>query len=250
MDMTHPDMTNTEGRRIVIIGGTSGIGRALANMYLNENPANIIGITGRRTEALEEMYSQNPNRVAYRTMDVQREDSPQILGDLLSEMGGADIIIYSAGVGTQNIGPEMHAETEMPAVHTNVVGFTRIIMFAFNYFRASGGGQFVTIASMAGLRPLRHSPAYSATKRYEIHYTSCLAQLAHKNGEPIKFTTIMPGFIRTDLLKHKYPIVISLEKGSRLIYKAINKRKRRAIIPGRWRIIAFVWRLIPFWEKF
>ena len=239
-----------KSKKVVIIGATSGIGRALAHIFLNENPDNIIGVTGRRTEALTNLQEQFPGRVFYRTMDVTQEKSVDLMRELTLEMGGADIIIYCAGVGTQNKGPEMHPETEMPAVYTNTVGFSRMIMFAYNYFRTCGGGQFVTIASIAGIRPLRHSPAYSATKRYQIHYTSCLAQLAHKNKEPICFTTIIPGFIQTELLKYKYPLVISLDKGAHLIYKAIKKKKRRAIIPGRWRIIAFIWHLIPFWEKF
>ncbi len=237
--------------RVVVIGATSGIGRALAAAYLDANPANKVGITGRRGEALADMQLQYPDRVFSRTMDVQLEESVGLLHDLISEMGGADIIIYSAGVGRNNTGDhEMHADTEMPTVYTNTVGFTRVGIFAYNYFRNSGGGQFVAIASIAGLRPLRQSPAYSATKRYQIHYMSCLAQLAHKNREHIRFTTIIPGFIQTDLLRHRYPLVVSLEKGAHLIYKAIKKKKRRAIVPGRWRLVAFIWRLIPFWEKF
>lgn len=248
--MARTGNSGRKAKKVVIIGATSGIGRALAYLFLNENPDNVVGVTGRRTEELADLQGQFPGRVFYRTMDVTREDSVEQTRELISEMGGADIIIYSAGVGSQNSGPEMRPETEMPAVFTNTVGFSRIIMFAYNYFRTVGGGQFVTIASVAGVRPLRHSPAYSATKRYQIHYTSCLAQLAHKNGEPIRFTTILPGFIQTGLLKHKYPFVISLDKGARLIYKAIKKKKRRAIVPGRWRIIVFLWRLIPLWEKF
>lgn len=237
-------------KRIIIIGATSGIGRALAIKYIEENPDNIIGIAGRRSEALEEMVRQYPGRVFAKTLDVQTEESIGIMQELLSQMGGADIIIYSAGVGTQSKGPEIDHDAEMSTIYTNVEGFMRIIMFSYNYFRSSGGGQFVTIGSVAGIRPLRHSPAYSASKRYEMHYTSCLAQLAHKYRESITFTTIIPGFIQTELLKNKYPMVVSLEKGTRLIYKAISKQKRRAIVPGRWRLIVFVWKLIPFWEKF
>ena len=170
--------------------------------------------------------------------------------ELLDEMGGADLIIYCSGTGSHNEGPALHPETEMPAVHTNVVGFTRIIIYAYNYFRKTGGGHFVTIASVAGIRPLRQAPAYSATKRYKIHYTSALAAMAHRNKENIRFTTIKPGFIDTELLHRKYPFMVSLEKGSRLIYNAIEKKKRSVILPGRWRWIALLWKLIPFWEKF
>ncbi len=240
----------TPSKKILIIGATSGIGRALAIMYLEKNPSNLVGITGRRTERLQEIYASHPDQIVFRTMDVCAKECTQIMDDLLNEMGGADLIIYCAGTGRHNEGPELHPETEMPAVYTNVIGFTQIIIHAYNYFRQQGGGHFVTIASVAGVRPLRHSPAYSASKRYKIHYTSALAAMAHKNKENIHFTTIKPGFIDTDLLHQKYPLTISLEKGSRLIYNAIEKKKRCAILPGRWRWIVGLWKLIPFWEKF
>lgn len=242
--------SNTSQRRILIIGATSGIGRALAMMYLKNNSNNIVGIAGRRIERLEEIHASYPDRVVFRSMDVCTKECTQIMDDLLNEMGGADLIIYCAGTGRRNEGPELHPETEMPTVYTNVVGFTQIIIRAYNYFRKQGGGHFVTIASVAGIRPLRFAPAYSATKRYKIHYTSTLAAMAHKNKENIHFTTIKPGFIKTELLHHKYPLTISLEKGSRLIYKAIEKKKRNVILPGRWRWIVGLWRLMPFWEKF
>ena len=237
-------------KKILIIGATSGIGRALAMMYLKNNTTNIVGIAGRRTEKLKEIYDLHPTRVRYRHMDVCTEECTTIMQELLDEMGGADLIIYCSGTGSHNEGPALHPETEMPAVHTNVVGFTRIIIYAYNYFRKTGGGHFVTIASVAGIRPLRQAPAYSATKRYKIHYTSALAAMAHRNKENIRFTTIKPGFIDTELLHRKYPFMVSLEKGSRLIYNAIEKKKRSVILPGRWRWIALLWKLIPFWEKF
>lgn len=236
-------------KRILIIGATSGIGRALAIMYLENNPTNLVGIAGRRTERLKEIYDSYPSRVVYRNMDVCTEGCTKAMEELLNEMGGANLIIYCAGTGSHNEGPNLHPETEMPAVHTNVVGFTRIIIYAYNYFRQTGGGHFVTVASVAGIRPLRQAPAYSATKRYKIHYTSALAAMAHRNKENIHFTTIKPGFIDTDLLHRKYPFTISLEKGSRLIFNAIENKKRSVILPGRWRWIAFLWKLIPFWEK-
>ena len=112
-------------------------------------------------------------------------------------------------------------------------------------------GHIVTISSLAGIRPLRQSPAYSATKRYQIHYTSCLAQKANNEKLPLKFTTIVPGFIRTDMLKHKYPFTTSMEKGTRLIYNAIELKRRYTTIPGKWRWVEIIWRAIPnsIWEK-
>ncbi|MDR0544235.1 MAG: oxidoreductase, partial [Odoribacteraceae bacterium] len=67
----------------------------------------------------------------------------------------------------------------------------------------------------------------------------------------VTFTTILPGYIRTELLRRDYPLSISLSKGARLIFRAIERGKRSAILPGRWRPIMFLSHLIPrfLWER-
>lgn len=235
-------------KKIVVIGATSGIGKELALRYLAEG--NIVGITGRREEALSTIKKQYPDRASSRVMDVRSDECMLVLSELIAEMGGMDRIIYCAGIGQQN--HNLDISTELDIVSTNVNGFTRIVDYAFNYFKGgTSRGHIVDIASVAGIKALRQSTAYSATKRYQIHYINCLAQKANKEKLPISFTTILPGFIKTDMLKHKYPFVISLDKGARLIYKAIERNMRRTIVPGRWRVVVFVWRLIPnrLWEK-
>ncbi len=240
-------MEHPQNKKIVIVGATSGIGRELALLYLAHG--NTVGVTGRRAAELQTIKERYPEQACCKTMDVQTEQCVGELEELLSEMGGMDIMVYCAGVGTQN--PALDPAVEMNAVHTNVVGFSRIVIYSYNYFKEKGAGQIVDISSLAGIRSLRQSPAYSATKRYQIHYMSCLAQKAHKEKVRIHFTTIIPGFIRTGMLRYKYPLTISLERGAKLIFQAINLRLRYTTVPGRWRWIEMIWRLIPnaIWER-
>lgn len=231
-------------KKVIIIGATSGIGEALALRYIQNNC--LVGVTGRREERLMAFKKQFPDNVHTQTMDVCREDAPGLLEELVNEMGGMDLLIYCAGIGQQN--SELLPELELRTVYTNVVGFTAIANYVYNYFkREQREGQFAAISSVAGIRSLRHAPSYSATKRYITHYMACLAQKGHKDKLPVKFTTILPGFIRTELLRHDYPFIISLEKGADLIFEAIEKRKRKSTLPGRWRVIAVIWQLIPQW---
>ncbi|MCD8186647.1 MAG: SDR family NAD(P)-dependent oxidoreductase [Rikenellaceae bacterium] len=238
---------NPPGKRVMIVGATSGIGRELARYYLRQGC--IVGITGRREENLAQLQAQFPECCHYRAMDVRQPDCVEIFLQLLARMGGMDLFIYSAGIGTQN--PELDLDLELCTVKTNADGYVSLSTQAFNYFKKQRSGHLVVISSLAGLRALRQSPAYSATKRFQIHYTSCLAQKANHERLPILFTTIVPGFIRTEMLKFRYPFTISLEKGSRLIYNKIEKRRRYSTVPGRWRWIEPLWRMIPnmLWEK-
>ena len=226
----------------MIVGATSGIGRSLALGYLSRGE--IVGVTGRRTEALEEIKAQYPDTAFCRTMDVQDEKNcTAALGELISAMGGMDVMVYCAGAGTQN--PALDEEVEMNSVRTNVDGFMRAVIYSFNYFKGKGSGHIVDISSLSALRPLRHSPAYSSTKRYQAHYISCLAWKSNHDRLGIKMTTLYPSWIKTDMLKYDYPMVTSLERGTRIIMRAIDRKKRRAIVPWWWSVVAVLWKLIP-----
>ena len=228
-------------RKIVIVGATSGIGRSLALGYLSRGE--IVGVTGRRTESLEEIKALYPGSAFYRTMDVQDDGCLDAMGELIGEMGGMDVMVYCAGAGTQN--PALDMEVEMNAVRTNVDGFMRAVIYSFNYFKERRSGQIVDISSLSAVRPVRHSPAYGSTKRYQAHYMSCLAWKSNHDRLGIKMTTIFPGWIKTDMLKYDYPIVISLEKGTRIIMRAIDRKRRKAMVPWWWSIAAGAWKLIP-----
>lgn len=246
-DGRHYVKVHPADKRVIIIGATSGLGLELAKMYLAQNCR--VGVTGRREEEMRKLAAGYPGLVFWRKMDVREEGCVEIFQSLIDEMGGLDLVIYSAGVGNQN--PYLVPEIEMEGVYTNVVGFVRIVVHAYNYFKEQNSGHIVDISSLAGIRPLRQSPAYSATKRCQMHYMSCLAQKANSDGLFLVFTTIVPGFIRTRMLNYKYPFTISLEKGSRLIFNKIEKNRRYSTVPGRWRWIEVIWRLIPgrVWEK-
>jgi short-subunit dehydrogenase len=241
-------MAIKSSKKVIIIGATSGIGRELALLYLERGHA--VGVTGRRAGRLEEIAGRYPGQVYCKEMDVRSEECVARLDELTGEMGGVDLIIHNAGTGEQT--RELIPDVEMETVFTNVAGFTRVVVHAYNYFKERGTpGHVAVISSIAGEMALDQAPAYSATKRYVTHYVSCLARKARRERVPVTFTTILPGFIRTELLRRDYPLSIPVERGARLIFKAIERRARASILPGRWRPLVFIARLLPrcLWER-
>jgi short-subunit dehydrogenase len=69
---------------------------------------------------------------------------------------------------------------EKRTIDTNVIGFTIIADWTFNYFQKQKYGHLVAISSIAGLRGSRQAPAYNATKAYQINYLEGLRQRANK----------------------------------------------------------------------
>ncbi len=237
-------------KKIIIIGASSGIGKEIAERYASKNC--LVGITGRRTALLEGIKKTHPNNIILKTMDICENSATEKLQELVAEMDGIDTLFINSGYG--KFAETLDPAIELQTVETNVKGFTNVIVWGYNYFKTQNiAGHIVVTSSVASVRSLRQAPAYSATKRYMRHYVDCLAQRAHHEKLKIKFTTLMPGFIDTDFLKGApYPLTISLSKASKLIFKAIEHKKRAVYLPCRWNFVVFFWQLIPkwIWERY
>jgi len=229
--------------KIIIIGATSGLGRGTAEILASKG--HQVGITGRRSELLEEIASLS-SHIKIAKMDVNQEDSIIILEHLIQELGGMDMLLYSSGIGKAIL--DIDYENENRTNKTNIDGFTKIACFVYHYFKNQGNGHFAVISSVAGFRGLRGAPSYSASKGYQRIFTESLAQTAHHEKIKIKFTTIIPGFVDTDLIKdNKYPLTLPLKKATRIIAKGLLKQKRYIFVDGKWRFIVFAMRIVPNW---
>jgi short-subunit dehydrogenase len=232
-------------KHAIIIGATSGLGLETAKRLLDEGW--IIGAAGRREKALKDLQSLAPERISVETLDVTCEDAPERLLRLIHRTGGMDLFFLSSGIGSHNA--ELKAEIELRTVETNAMGFTRMVTAAFHYFRQQKRGHLAVISSVAGTKGMGETPAYSATKRFQNTYIDALAQLSRMEKLNIRFTDIRPGFTATNLLKKekKYPLLMTPERVAKHIVRALNHRRRVAIIDRRYALIVFFWRLIPQW---
>ena len=159
-----------------------------------------------------------------------------------------DLYFHSSGIGRQNAALE--PDIELSTARTNVEGFIRMITAAYRYFRTRGAeGHIAAITSVASTRGMGAAAAYSATKRFQRTYLDALAQLAHREGLPLHFTDIRPGFVRTALLNPAvhYPMMMEPAPVARRIVHAVEHRRRVAIIDGRYRLLVMLWRLLPRW---
>lgn len=231
-------------KRAVIIGATSGIGYEVAKGLMLQGWR--VGVAGRRQSALDAFQTIAPDRIEVQVLDVTQPNAAEKLQVLIEKLGGMDLFLLSSGIGHQNM--NLDPEIELNTTLTNVEGFTRMVTAAFGYFKKQGGGHLAVISSIAGTKGLGAAPAYSATKRYQNTYIDALAQLSRMQKLNIRFTDIRPGFVATDLLKDgKYPLLMQAGKVGIRIVRALNRKKRVAIIDERYAILVFFWRLIPRW---
>lgn len=230
-------------KKAIIIGATSGIGKGLAKLLVENGY--LVGITGRRTELLSEIKKENTNSYLIKAFDITEiENIEQSLTDLTTELGGLDLLIISSGIG--DINQNLDFKIEKRTIETNVLGFTCVADWAFNYFEKQKFGHLVAISSIAGIRGNRQTTSYNATKSYQINYLEGLRQKSVNLKTPIFVTDIRPGFVNTKMAKGKGLFwVSSVEKATEQIFSAIIKKRKIVYITKRWRIIALVLKNIP-----
>ena len=232
------------------MGATSGMGQEVARILAGKGWK--IGVAGRREEKLKELQQLFPQNIEYQVIDIEKENAPELLLSLIDKIGGMDLYFHGSGVGWHN--EELDLSTELKTVSTNALGFTRMVDSAWHYFRQKGEGHIAVISSIAGVKGLGPAPSYSATKSFDNTYIQALAQLSRSSGLKIRFTDIRPGFVDTPLLdtsKHHYPMLMDQKKVARKIVRAVERKKRVAVIDWRYSILVFFWRLIPncIWER-
>lgn len=231
---------------VIVIGATSGIGRAVAEIYLKNGDR--VGVTGRRENLLAEISDKAKSedlRVFTKAFDVSSDDAALSLASLVDEMGGVDVCLYSSGYGHTNTALE--PSLELGQVDVNAKGFVRCATWLFNYWADNGlKGHLAVISSVASVLPLGVCPGYSATKKFDAFYAQALRQLAVIRGADIAFTVIKPGFVDTDFIHGRhFPMTIKREKAAAKIVRAIRRRKKTAVIDGRWAILTAAMHLIP-----
>ena len=235
-------------RRVFITGASTGIGAALARHYAGADSA--IGLFARRRDLLEKLAANLPGRTAIYPADVT--DTPAVAAaaqDFLARYGAPDLVIANAGVSVGSHGDELQDVEKLRRVlDVNVAGLAATLAAFAPAMRAAGGGTLCGIASVAGFRGLPGAGAYSTSKAAAINWLEALrTELA---GSGVSVVTICPGYIDTSMTqvnKYRMPFLISADEAARRFARAIEARRRLAVIPWQMAIVSSLLRAMPGW---
>ena len=174
------------GRVALVTGAGSGIGAAVARR-LAEAGGTVVG-GDLRTDAIE------PPVVAIE-LDVRDEAAVVRAVDRTDELGGIDILVNVAGVGSTTNAPETSLEVWDEVMAVNAGGTFLTCKHAIPRMAARGQGAIVNVASVAGLVGLRNRAAYCASKGAVIALTRALA--VDHVGDGIRVNAVCPGTVDT-----------------------------------------------------
>lgn len=186
-------------RVAVVMGGTSGLGRALA-LGLAEHGATVVP-AGRRQDRLGEvcgLIEQRGRPTLCRTADVGRRSEVDGLRDaVLGKFGRVDILVNAAGITGRHATSTL-GEPEWAAIlDTNLGGVLRVCQSFYEPLRASGRGRIVNIASLGSFLAFHEVAAYCASKAAVLALTRNLA--CEWASEGISVNAIVPGVFPTEL---------------------------------------------------
>ncbi len=209
------------GRIAVVIGATSGIGRAIA-LALAEHGADAIP-TGRRKELVEsacrEIEARGRHTLAQTTNVAHRWSIEMLRDAVLARFGRVDILVNAAGFTFRKPTVEVTEEQWSGLMDTNLNGPLRACQAFYEPLKASGHGRIVNIASLGSYLGFHEVTAYCASKSALLSLTRSLAVEWARDG--IMVNAIAPGIFPTEMTSN---IVLGTPRGQELLQRTPMRR--------------------------
>lgn len=231
MKSLNPPITDWHGKRVWIVGASSGIGAALARR-LQKSGARL-ALTARREDALREVAVADELIVPADVTDVTTLRSACEL--LQDRLGGMDVVIYCAGVYS----PMRAWETDLPTVREtmeiNLLGVYNLLDSVLPVYIAAGSGSLCLVSSVAGYTGLPKALAYGPSKAALIN----LAQILYSDLSPlgIGIYLINPGFVATRLTRKndfRMPALVAPDAAATAIIAGLGKGHFEIHFPRRF----------------
>lgn len=225
-------------RHILITGGSSGIGEALARAYAA--PGISLALTGRdaaRLEGVAAACRAAGATVTAGVVDVADRTAMRRWVESLDDARPLDLVIANAGIDGSNVPEE---ERPYALFEVNVAGVFNTVLPALPRMRARRRGQIAIVSSLAGFRGMPGAVAYSASKAAVRAFGEGLR--GRHAAEGVEISVVTPGFVRSRMTsgnRFSMPLLWPAERAAAHIKRKLARNRGRIAFP--WRLYAAVW---------
>jgi NAD(P)-dependent dehydrogenase (short-subunit alcohol dehydrogenase family) len=184
-----------KGKTAVVTGGTSGIGKAIAEEYV-EQGADVV-VSGRDEHKGRDAAEEIGESCEFVRCDVREyDDVTNLVDTVVSEHGELDAVVNSAGIGSRGPIEEIDIGTWKKILGTNLDGVMHTTKAALPHLKETEGC-FVNVSSVYGLVGGKYAAAYSAAKGGVVNFTRQVAYDYADDG--VRANGVCPAFVRTPM---------------------------------------------------
>jgi decaprenylphospho-beta-D-erythro-pentofuranosid-2-ulose 2-reductase len=239
-------------KKIVIVGGTKGIGRAVARQLVARGDR--VALLGRDLADLAasagDLAARAPagtaSAPATALLDLARSETfDPALDEATRQLGGLDVVVITAGAfGTQDA-LEADAAARERVLSTNFTQTIQLCEAARVRLLAGGGGTLCVLGSVAGDRARKPVVLYGATKAGLAYYMRGIDLRDRDAG--LRAVLVKPGFVRTGMTAGlpEPPFAANPEDVAPAIVRAIDRGTPQIYVPAIWRLVMLVIRWLP-----
>lgn len=240
-------ITDWRGRRVWVIGASSGIGEAFAGALLERGAR--VALSARGTGALEKLAGKFPSEQSMvLPLDVtDSSDIDEAYSRLRDAWSGCDLLVLLAGTHLPVRAWELNAGTAEHLFTINVFGVLRTLELVVPDLVARGDGGIAVVSSVAGYTGLPTSLVYGASKAALINFTETLYLDLRPKG--VSVYLVSPGFVKTPLTdrnEFKMPALISTQEAAKQMLRGFERGQFEIHFPKRFTRFMKLLRLLPY----
>lgn len=235
-------------QKILIIGATSAIAEAIARRYAARGASLLLVArnAGRLAVIAADLKVRGAADVDEHVLDINDLAAHTAMIDRAwQRLDVPDLVLVAHGTLPDQAACEASVETFLSEFSTNATSTMALLGPIANRLADAGHGTIAVITSVAGDRGRQSNYAYGAAKAATSAFLSGLRQRLHKRG--VAVVDIRPGFVDTPMTSHlpKGPLWASPDQVARRVVAGIGRGTPVLYVPGFWRLIMAVIRLLP-----
>jgi len=231
-----------DGRVAWVVGGSSGIGAAVARELVTRGA--IVAISARRQDQLDKVADGD---MLVLPADVTDAGALATAADRVRrQLGPIDLAVLAAGYWKQMDPRAWDTDVFDRHIQVNLNGMSNSIAAILPEMLRRRSGVIAGISSVAGYRGLAGAEAYGATKAAQINLLESLRVHTARTG--VRVTTVCPGFVRTELTagnRFPMPFMIEADEAARYICDGLERDRTEIVFPARMALLMKASRLVP-----
>ncbi|MCB6183968.1 SDR family NAD(P)-dependent oxidoreductase [Leeia sp. TBRC 13508] len=244
----NPTFSSLAGKRVWIIGASSGIGAALATQALHEG-AQVI-LSARRIDALMQVAKQH-QAAQLLPFDVCEVALWQSAFETIVESGqGVDLVVFCAGDYLPERAWDVTPESAKKTINVNLMSVYSGLSTILPAMMERGSGGIVLVASVAGYVGLPNASVYGPSKAALINLAEVLYTDLHPKG--IGVYLVNPGFVKTPLTaknEFEMPALQTPEQAAGAIWQGVKRGRFEIHFPWRFTTVLKLIRWLPYrWQ--